>query len=176
MWSTMTSPVGTLRLVAADGALTAVEFVDETAAPARPRSSTEVARRRSAERPRGERADDDPVLREAAAQLTAYFRGEQQHFDLPLEPEGSVFQLRVWDQLRSIPYGETATYGEIARRLGLSGAASRAVGLANGRNPLPIVVPCHRVVGAGGALTGYAGGVDRKRTLLDLEQGALFPA
>ncbi|HEY0775517.1 MAG TPA: methylated-DNA--[protein]-cysteine S-methyltransferase, partial [Nocardioidaceae bacterium] len=106
--------------------------------------------------------------------LTAYFAGELKEFDLPLDPQGSEFQRKVWGQLQRIGYGETATYGDVARRLGMSAAASRAVGLANGRNPIPIVIPCHRVVGANGTLTGYAGGIERKQMLLDLEQGALF--
>ena len=116
--------------------------------------------------------DDDsspPVLRSAATQLTAYFAGELTQFDLPLAPRGTDFQLQVWRQLLRIPYGETAGYGQIAERLG-SARASRAVGLANGRNPLSIVVPCHRVVGSTGHLTGYGGGLERKRTLLALEE------
>ena len=87
---------------------------------------------------------------------------------------GSAFQQRVWEQLRGIPYGETTSYGDIAHRLGMTNAASRAVGLANGRNPIPIVIPCHRVIGANGTLTGYAGGLPRKQALLELEQDALF--
>jgi methylated-DNA-[protein]-cysteine S-methyltransferase len=122
----------------------------------------------------GERNDDDPLLVEAKRQLAAYFARELKEFDLPLSPVGSAFQQRVWEQLQAIGYGETASYGEIAKRLGMTAAASRAVGLANGRNPIPIVIPCHRVVGANGTLTGYAGGVERKQTLLDLEQDALF--
>ncbi|HEX6875207.1 MAG TPA: methylated-DNA--[protein]-cysteine S-methyltransferase, partial [Nocardioidaceae bacterium] len=124
--------------------------------------------------PVGDRDDAHPILVEAVRQLRAYFAGDLKEFDLPLDPSGSAFQRSVWEQLRKIGYGETASYGEIARRLGMTGAASRAVGLANGRNPIPIVIPCHRVVGAKGALTGYAGGVERKQALLDLEQGALF--
>ncbi|MDQ6687776.1 MAG: methylated-DNA--[protein]-cysteine S-methyltransferase, partial [Actinomycetota bacterium] len=92
----------------------------------------------------------------------------------PLDPAGTDFQRKVWAQLEKIGYGETASYGEIARRLGMTNAASRAVGLANGRNPIPIVIPCHRVIGADGSLTGYAGGIERKQTLLELEQDALF--
>ena len=91
-----------------------------------------------------------------------------------LAPVGSTFQMSVWDQLVQIGYGDTASYGEIARRLGKSNAASRAVGLANGSNPIPIVIPCHRVIGANGTLTGYAGGLERKQQLLELEQDALF--
>jgi methylated-DNA-[protein]-cysteine S-methyltransferase len=111
---------------------------------------------------------DDGVLTAAEAQLEEYFDGRRTAFDLPLAPEGTEFQRRVWAQLLRIPYGETVTYGELARRLD-SPTGSRAVGLANGRNPLGIVVPCHRVVGAGGDLTGYGGGLPRKRLLLDLE-------
>jgi len=107
---------------------------------------------------------------EVARQLAAYFAGDLTDFDLPLAPEGSDFQQRVWAQLRTIGYGETATYGAIAHRLGMTHAASRAVGLANGRNPIPIVIPCHRVIGADGTLTGYAGGLARKQVLLDLER------
>ena len=122
----------------------------------------------------GDRDDAHPLLLEAVRQLRAYFAGELKEFDLPVDPQGTAVQRSVWEQLRKIGYGETASYGEIARRLGMTGAASRAVGLANGRNPIPIVIPCHRVVGAKGTLTGYAGGIERKQTLLDLEQGALF--
>jgi methylated-DNA-[protein]-cysteine S-methyltransferase len=108
------------------------------------------------------------VFKEAAAQLDAYFAGELTEFDLPLAPSGTPFQMRVWNELLAIPYGVTATYGQIAARIGQP-TAMRAVGLANGRNPLAIVIPCHRVIGAGGSLTGYGGGLDRKRWLLDLE-------
>jgi len=115
------------------------------------------------------------VLVEAVRQLAAYFDGTLTDFDLPLAPQGSDFQQRVWEQLRGIGYGETASYGAIAHRLGMTNAASRAVGLANGRNPIPIVIPCHRVIGANGTLTGYAGGLERKQLLLDLERtDALF--
>ena len=107
-------------------------------------------------------------------QLAAYFARDLKEFDLPLAPRGSAFQQLVWAQLLTIGYGQTASYGEIARRLGKTNAASRAVGLANGRNPIPIVIPCHRVIGANGTLTGYAGGLDRKQQLLGLEQDALF--
>jgi methylated-DNA-[protein]-cysteine S-methyltransferase len=108
---------------------------------------------------------------EARWQLAQYFAGERRAFDLELRPAGTPFQREVWDALRAIPYGETISYGELARRVGRP-AASRAVGLANGRNPVSIVVPCHRVVGASGSLTGYGGGIDRKRFLLALEAGA----
>jgi methylated-DNA-[protein]-cysteine S-methyltransferase len=105
----------------------------------------------------------------AAAQLTAYFAGELTSFDLPLQPAGTEFQRRVWRALCDIPYGQTVSYGGLAVALGAP-SASRAVGLANGRNPISIVVPCHRVIGSDGSLTGYGGGIDRKRFLLDLER------
>ena len=101
-------------------------------------------------------------------QLTEYFAGERQHFDLEVAPEGSAFQQRVWAGLLTIPFGETLSYGQLAARLG-DGAHARAVGTANGRNPIPIVIPCHRVIGADGSLTGYGGGLDRKRHLLAVE-------
>jgi methylated-DNA-[protein]-cysteine S-methyltransferase len=161
MWTVTDSPIGELRIVETGGAISAIEFspFDEARTPLL-----------------GERADDAPVLAEAVRQLRAYFDRDLKEFDLPLAPVGTDFQQRVWEQLRTIGYGETATYGQIALRLGLTGHGSRAVGLANGRNPVPIVIPCHRVVGANGTLTGYAGGLDRKQVLLDLEQDsqALF--
>lgn len=113
---------------------------------------------------------DDSAFAEAATQLAAYFAGERTDFDLSLHPTGTPFQLQVWERLRAIPYGETRAYGDLAVEVGSPGA-SRAVGLANGRNPLSIIVPCHRVIGADGSLTGYGGGMDRKRYLLDLEAG-----
>jgi methylated-DNA-[protein]-cysteine S-methyltransferase len=109
------------------------------------------------------------VLDETVAQLSDYFAGKRTDFDLPLEPAGTPFQLSVWQQLREIPYAETINYGQLALRIG-NRNASRAVGLANGRNPISIIVPCHRVIGANGSLTGYGGGLDRKRELLDLER------
>jgi methylated-DNA-[protein]-cysteine S-methyltransferase len=109
-------------------------------------------------------------FREVIAQLEAYFAGELRRFDLPLAPEGTPFQREVWSALTAIPYGETVSYGELARRLGRP-AASRAVGAANGQNPIPIVIPCHRVIGADGSLTGFGGGLAIKRRLLDLEAG-----
>jgi methylated-DNA-[protein]-cysteine S-methyltransferase len=159
MWTVMDSPIGDLRIVEREGKITQIEF-----SPFRDHDG----------RPRGVRSDDNPVLVEAVAQLRAYFARELKEFDLPLAPVGSTFQMSVWDQLVQIGYGDTASYGEIARRLGKSNAASRAVGLANGSNPIPIVIPCHRVIGANGTLTGYAGGIERKQTLLELEQDALF--
>jgi methylated-DNA-[protein]-cysteine S-methyltransferase len=113
----------------------------------------------------------DPLLLDAADQLQAYFAGELREFDLPLAPRGTPFQLDVWAAVSRIPYGRIATYSEIATEV-CSPAARRAVGAANGRNPLAVIVPCHRVIGAAGALTGYGGGLDRKRALLDLEAAA----
>lgn len=160
MWTVVSSPIGDLRLVEHGGAISAIEFSPFGAV--------------GDGRPRGGRDDDHPVLVEAGAQLAAYFARELRTFDLPLAPVGTDFQRRVWDQLLAIPYGETSSYGEIAHRLGMTNAASRAVGLANGRNPIPVVIPCHRVIGANGSLTGYAGGLSRKQLLLELEQEALF--
>ncbi len=159
MWTVMESPVGELRVVEHHGAITAIEF-----SPFRDPDG----------RPRGDRQDDHPLLVEAARQLTAYFDRDLKEFDLPLAPDGSAFQQKVWTQLLGIGWGETASYGEIAHRLGMTNAASRAVGLANGRNPIPIVIPCHRVIGANGTLTGYAGGLERKQMLLSLEVDGLF--
>lgn len=160
MWTVMTSPIGDLRVIANDEAILAIEF-----SPFRGLADG---------RPIGERADDHGLLVQAVAQLNAYFARELRSFDLPLAPRGSEFQVKVWEQLAKIPYGETTSYGEIANRLGHTNAASRAVGLANGKNPIPIVIPCHRVIGANGSLTGYAGGLDRKQSLLEIEQDALF--
>ena len=112
----------------------------------------------------------DPLLLDAAAQLHAYFARDLREFDLPLAPRGTPFQRRVWAAVSAIPYGATATYSEIATEV-CTPAARRAVGAANGRNPLPVIVPCHRVIGAAGALTGYGGGLERKRLLLALEAG-----
>ena len=162
-WTIIDSPVGELRLVEHDGALTQIEF-----------SPFSGIGQSSDGHPRGSRDDDQPVLVETARQLRAYFDRDLKEFDLPLAPVGTEFQQRVWKGLREIGYGETSSYGELAHRLGKSNAASRAVGLANGRNPIPIVIPCHRVIGADGTLTGYAGGLDRKQKLLELEQDALF--
>lgn len=115
---------------------------------------------------RWERLDD--AFREAKGQLAAYFAGELRDFDLPVALRGTEFQRRVWQALQAIPYGETLSYAELAARIGAAGSA-RAVGTAVGRNPISIIVPCHRVVGSGGSLTGYAGGLDRKRWLLEHE-------
>lgn len=110
------------------------------------------------------------VLKDAAAQLKSYFAGSLKAFDLPLSFAGSEFQNKVWRELKKIPFGETISYGELAQRVG-SPKASRAVGLANGKNPIAVIVPCHRVIGANGSLTGYGGGLTRKKQLLELEQG-----
>jgi methylated-DNA-[protein]-cysteine S-methyltransferase len=146
------SPIGPLGVVASDASLQAVLFDGR---PIRPEGSS-------------------PVLVEAARQLEAYFRGDLLAFELPLELQGTEFQRRCWLALASIPYGQTVSYGEQARRLGLGHDAARAVGAANGQNPLPIVLPCHRVIGANGSLTGFGGGLEVKRYLLELE-GALLP-
>ena len=114
------------------------------------------------------RMETSPLLLEAERQLKEYFRGERTQFDLPLAPKGTAFQQKVWDALRTIPYGETRSYGEIAAQIGNS-KACRAVGMANNRNPLPIFIPCHRVIGADGALVGYGGGRNIKIALLELE-------
>lgn len=156
-WTTTDSPVGPLLLTSDGRALTRVLFD----------------------------ADPDPdwsaqpcdLLDRAVEQLREYFAGERTEFDLPLAPDGTPFQRRVWEALRTIPYAETISYRQLADRVG-NPSASRAVGLANGRNPISLVVPCHRVIGADGSLTGYGGGLDRKRTLLDLERrvgGAASP-
>jgi methylated-DNA-[protein]-cysteine S-methyltransferase len=113
---------------------------------------------------------DDSVLTEVGQQLKEYFAGERTTFDVPLALTGTPFQQRVWTALQDIPYGETTTYGELAASLGLVPGAARAVGLANGKNPVSIIVPCHRVVGSTGSLTGYGGGLDRKQRLLDHER------
>lgn len=115
---------------------------------------------------------DSSLLQEPMRQLRAFFAGELHRFDLPLAPEGTDFQRRVWDALVQIPFGETTSYGELARRLG-NPTASRAVGLANGSNPIAIIIPCHRVIGSNGKLTGYGGGLHNKRWLLDFEHNQL---
>ena len=153
--TTVDSPIGTITLIADDEALVEVRFPKE-----------------------GWRVDgavpdpDHPVLRQAAQELTEYFDGERTDFGVPLDPRGTAFQLSAWEALRTIPYGETVSYGEQAKRLGDVGKA-RAVGAANGRNPLPIIVPCHRVIGSNGHLTGFGGGIESKAWLLDHEKSVL---
>ena len=118
--------------------------------------------------PSFEKDTNSPLLSEAVQQLLAYCAGTLSSFDLPLHPQGTPFMLRVWEALQEIPYGETTSYGEIAHRIGIP-RASRAVGLANNKNPLPIFIPCHRVIGRNGKLTGYGGGLELKQLLLELE-------
>jgi methylated-DNA-[protein]-cysteine S-methyltransferase len=115
---------------------------------------------------------DDGAFAEVSGQLAEYFDGVRRAFNVPLALAGNPFELRVWEELREIPYGHTASYGQIAKRIG-EPSAPRAVGLANGRNPIAVIVPCHRVIGSDGSLTGYGGGLERKRLLLDLEAGVL---
>jgi methylated-DNA-[protein]-cysteine S-methyltransferase len=154
--TTMDSPVGPLTLVERDGGLAGIYLLDHRHMPD-PATF-------------GDRDDDAAPLPEARRQLTEYFDGTRREFDLPLDTGGTPFQQRVWAALLEIPYGGTTSYGELARRIGSPGAA-RAVGLANGRNPVSIVVPCHRVVGSTGGLTGYGGGIETKRRLLAAERG-----
>jgi methylated-DNA-[protein]-cysteine S-methyltransferase len=149
------SPYGPLTLVADDGVLCGLYMTGQ--------------RHRPPQETFGEH--DDTPFGDAIDQLEAYFAGGLQDFTLELRLAGTRFQRRVWEELRRIPYGETRTYGQLADALGRP-TASRAVGLANGRNPVGIIVPCHRVVGADGSLTGYGGGLDRKRRLLDFENAA----
>lgn len=121
-----------------------------------------------------EATEGGPIVDAAAQQLAEYFAGERMAFDVPLAPQGTEFQMTVWKALGDVPFGTTATYGEIARAIGQL-TATRAVGAANGRNPIPIIIPCHRVIGASGELTGYSGGggIETKRRLLDHESGTL---
>lgn len=148
------SPLGPLTLVAQEGALAGLYMVEQ-----RHRPDLDLPR-------------DDSALGEVKEQLAAYWARELKEFDVPLSMTGTPFQQQVWAGLQTIPYGETWSYGELAAAVGRPGA-SRAVGLANGRNPVSVVVPCHRVVGSGGSLTGYGGGLERKKWLLDLEAGRL---
>ncbi|MEI5097654.1 methylated-DNA--[protein]-cysteine S-methyltransferase [Streptomyces sp. PmtG] len=149
------SPYGPLTLVATDGTLSGLYMTEQ--------------RHRPADETFGDR--DPEAFGPVTEQLTAYFAGELKEFDLPLHLHGTPFQRSVWQRLLEIPYGETRTYGQLADDLGKP-AASRAVGLANGKNPIGVIVPCHRVIGANGGLTGYGGGLDRKRRLLEFENGA----
>jgi methylated-DNA-[protein]-cysteine S-methyltransferase len=146
------SAIGPLGLVAADGALTHIWFLDEA-----PRVDEPVD------------SGDGAVLDAACTQLEQYFSGTRREFDVPLAPRGSAFQRRVWAELLEVPWGTTVSYGAIAKRLALPVGSSRAVGSANGANPIPVIVPCHRVIGSNGLLTGYAGGLHRKELLLRLE-------
>ncbi len=146
---TIPSPIGELQLVSDSGGLIRIAFPGQHI-------------RVSADR------QQDRVLHQAKQQLDEYFDGTRSRFDLPLAPAGTAFQLTVWAQLNKIPYGDVRSYRDIAEAMGKP-KATRAVGAANGRNPLPVVVPCHRVIGADGSLTGFAGGLERKRQLLALE-------
>ena len=148
------SPVGTLRLVASASGLVAILWPNE----------------RPGRVPLGPTQEDaaHPILTRAAAQVVDYFAGKLRAFDVPLDFRGTDFQRSVWQALLTIPYGETRSYAQIARQIGRP-TASRAVGAANGRNPVSIIAPCHRVIGSGGALTGFAGGLAAKRMLLELE-------
>ncbi|ORV51082.1 cysteine methyltransferase [Mycobacterium europaeum] len=151
-YRTIESPIGPLTLAGQDSVLTMLRMVDQTYEPSRTGWTPNPA-----------------AFQEATEQLDAYFAGKLTEFDFEFELRGSEFQRRVWKALQTIPYGETRSYGRIAEQIGAPGSA-RAVGLANGHNPIAIVVPCHRVIGANGSLTGYGGGLDRKQTLLALER------
>ncbi|HET9316902.1 MAG TPA: methylated-DNA--[protein]-cysteine S-methyltransferase [Vicinamibacteria bacterium] len=155
-FTTIDSPVGPLRLVADDAGLRRLEF----------------RKGRSFEPAPEDWREDPRALAPVARQLQEYFTGRRKVFDLDLAPEGTEFQRRVWERLLEIPYGETISYGTLARRVG-NPSASRAVGLANGRNPIAIIIPCHRVIGSNGTLTGYGGGLPTKEKLLELERGQI---
>ena len=156
LYTTFDSPIGELLLVGDKRALHGLYMQEGRTAIAVPR----------------EWEPDDAPFADAREQLDEYFAGRRTTFDLPLAATGSAFQRRVWRALQDIPYGETISYGELARRVG-DPATPRNVGSANGRNPIAVIVPCHRVIGADGSLTGYGGGLERKRILLDLEAGVL---
>jgi methylated-DNA-[protein]-cysteine S-methyltransferase len=153
------SPVGRLRLIASDQALVGIWF----------EQGRDAARGASGLTP-----GSNTILERTRVQLDEYFAGTRREFDLPLEPRGTEFQRLVWSRLANIPYGDTMTYGALAHDLG-NPKGSRAVGLANGSNPIPIVIPCHRVIGADGSLTGFGGGLAIKARLLDLERSATQP-
>lgn len=155
-WTTVTSPIGELKLATDGTALTGLLFAEDPD-------------------PRGERDDAHPLLAETARQLGEYFDGTRTEFEVPLNLAGADFERRVWAELLAIPYGHTATYAEIAARVGQPRAA-RAVGMANNHNPVAIIVPCHRVIGSNGSLTGYAAGTDVKSRLLELEAGVRMRA
>ena len=155
-YTTIVSPIGPLILAADDSGLRQINF----------------ANGKKSINPDPAWHNDPKPLEEATRQLRAYFAGELEAFDLPLAPQGTPFQLQVWKLLCDIPYGETISYGELARRAG-NPKASRAVGLANGSNPIPIIIPCHRVIGSNGKLTGYGGGLPIKEKLLALERRQL---
>ncbi len=153
---TVSSPIGRLLLLGGGHALTGLWMID--------------ADRHTARSATGDGLTPSPgAFREVEAQLEAYFAGDLKEFTVPLAPSGTPFQLAVWTELTKIPYGSTVSYGDIARALGKRLVASRAVGLANGANPISVIVPCHRVIGSDGSLTGYGGGLERKELLLRLE-------
>src|SRR5688500_13342365 len=156
---TVASPVGPLTLAGHDDVLTHLRMEDQAHPPAG----------------REGWVSDEHAFPKVVDQLEAYFAGELTEFDVAFRLEGTEFQRRVWSALLEIPYGETWSYGRVAKHIGQP-TAPRAVGMANGRNPVAIIVPCHRVIGSTGTLTGYGGGLDRKRTLLDLERSTLFNA
>ena len=156
-WTTIDSPIGSLTLAASGSALHAIEFESNRHPQARA----------------GWIEGETALLRHAALQLREYFEGRRQTFDLPLAPQGTGFQRAAWQALAAIPYGETRSYAQQAAALGRP-SATRAVGAANGRNPLPIVLPCHRVIGANGSLTGFGGGIEVKRWLLAHEGATGF--
>jgi len=160
IFSDMDSPIGRLRLIACGDELVGIWFQHGRDAAKNDDTLIEGT---------------SPVIDLTRAQLEEYFRGERRDFDLPLAPRGTEFQQRVWQRLRRIQYGTTTTYGALAGELG-NPNASRAVGLANGSNPIPIVIPCHRVIGANGALTGFGGGLPIKSALLELERKQAQPA
>jgi len=159
IYEDMESPVGRLRLIACDDSLVGIWFENGRDAA---RSAVEL------------RPASSPLLARTRRQLEEYFAGQRRAFDLPLGPRGTEFQQRVWQRLTRIAYGDTTTYGALARDLGIP-QGSRAVGLANGANPIPIVIPCHRVIGADGSLTGFGGGLATKSALLELERSATQP-
>ena len=147
------TPLRPLLIVASGRGISSIDFITSDSLPLPPDATEQ----------------ETPLLQQAAAQLTEYFSGQRHHFDLPLDEHGTPFQLRVWSALRRIPYGETRSYKQLAVAIG-SPKAFRAVGMANNRNPISIVTPCHRVIGSDGSLVGYAGGIELKRALLDIEK------
>lgn len=147
------SSIGWLGISATDGFLNAIQFLDED--------------------PKSEFSDSNPIIEQTIAELSEYFDGNRNEFSIPLKPEGSEFQQTVWEQLQEIPYGQTTTYGKLAKKLGDPNKV-RAVGKANGQNPIPIIIPCHRVIGADNSLVGYAGGISRKQYLLKHEGAILL--
>ncbi|MEL6895151.1 MAG: methylated-DNA--[protein]-cysteine S-methyltransferase [Planctomycetota bacterium] len=158
------SPVGRLKIVTRDDAVIALLWPSDTGGGRVPNIDSVLAEPNNA---------DHVVLRDAICQLQQYFAGERQQFTVPVCPRGTDFQRRVWTELQQIPFGQTTTYQQLAIAIGRP-SASRAVGAANGKNPISILIPCHRVIGKSGSLTGFAGGIDTKSWLLDWESGPLF--